>query len=207
MKGKIYLIGGGEIAKGETKIIDESIKQSASKGSFFVFFPSAAGDSAGYINTIESVYGEYFEVIAATKEKGRIFVQEAIKKASVIYLGGGTTKLLLDFFKEWELTLLLREAYERGIIIAGMSAGAQALCAYYIHEEDGLFELRKGWGFAPMCCLVHANEPSFLNSKKLYSDFAEKDDIKMIGIGEKSAWCIDNSEEYSIGDGTIWGNQ
>ena len=204
MKGKIYLIGGGEIAKGETKIIDESIKQSASRGSLFVFFPSAAGDSAGYIKIIEAVYGEYFQVVAATKEKGRSFVQDVIKKATVIYLGGGTTKLLLDFFEEWELALLLREAYEGGAIIAGMSAGAQALCAYYIHDEDELFELRKGWGFVPMCCLVHANETSFVKAKKLYSDSRGEEGVKIIGIGEKAAWCIDRSGEHSVGNGMIW---
>ncbi len=205
MKGKIYLIGGGEIAKGETKTIDESIKKATPKGSLFVFFATAADDSEDYAKTIISVFEDHFNVIVASREKGRYFMEDAIKNASVIYLGGGMTQLLLDLFEKWELVHLLREANEHGTLIVGMSAGAQALCEYYIHEEDNSFELRKGWGIVSLGCLVHANENSFLKSQELCLKSMPKK-LKFIGIGEKVSWCIDNSKEYVVGEGSIWEN-
>jgi peptidase E len=203
MAGNIYLIGGGEIDSGETKIIDDNIKQSVKKGSSFVFFPTAAKDADRYICTIESIFGDHFKVIAVTQEKGRAFAEDAIKRASVIYLGGGTTQLLLDLFNRWKLVPLLHESNERGTVIMGMSAGAQALCEHYIHEEDNLFELRDGWGIVPACCLVHATEDSFHKSQQLCSEFTHKRS-KLIGIGEGASWCIDDIKEYAIGEGSIF---
>ena len=42
----------------------------------------------------------------------------------VIYVGGGNTKSLLALWQAWELPSILREAYDRGIVLAGISAGA-----------------------------------------------------------------------------------
>ena len=201
MAGKIYLIGGGEIANGETKIIDDNIKQLIKKGSSLVFFPTAAKDADGYIRTIESIFGDHFEVTAVTQEKGRAFAEDAIKSASVIYLGGGTTQLLMDLFNRWELVPLLHESNERGTVIMGMSAGAQVLCKYYIHEENNLFELREGWGIVTACCLVHATEDSFHKSQKLCLEKR----IRLIGIGEGASWCINGIKEYAIGGGAMYG--
>src|SRR3989339_658435 len=118
MEKNIFIIGGGEIAKGETQEIDESIMKSAIKGSSFVFFGTAAGDAEGYGEIINKVFGDYFNVTVATEAKGQEFSENAIKNASVIYLGGGTTKFLIDHFEKWNLVPLLREAIERGVIVA-----------------------------------------------------------------------------------------
>ena len=42
----------------------------------------------------------------------------------VIYVGGGNTKNMLALWREWELDQVLRTAWEQGIILAGLSAGA-----------------------------------------------------------------------------------
>jgi dipeptidase E len=42
----------------------------------------------------------------------------------VIYVGGGNTKSMLAVWREWSLPEILRQAWESGIVLAGISAGA-----------------------------------------------------------------------------------
>ena len=41
-----------------------------------------------------------------------------------IYVGGGNTRSLLAVWREWQLDVYLRKAYERGIVLGGASAGS-----------------------------------------------------------------------------------
>ena len=202
MKGNIYLIGGGEIAKGETREIDLALMNEAPQGSSFVFFGTAAGESEGYFATISSVFGEHFTVGEVKKGEGRDVALAKIKSAAVIYLGGGTTQLLLDLFSEWDLVPSLREAHERGCIIAGMSAGALALSSWYIHEEENREEnhqaLKQGWGLVNVCTLVHATPERTASAKALWESDAQgsgdANESTFLAINEGSTWCINESE-------------
>lgn len=207
VKKNIILIGGGEIAKGETREIDEAIMKSASKGSSFVFFGTAAGDAEGYGDIIRKTFGEHFDVMVATEAKGREFSENAIKNASVIYLGGGTTKFLMDHFEKWNLIPLLVEAIDRGAVVVGMSAGAQALAAWYVHEDGESQEIRKGWNITgeSIGVLVHATEDSFKRAQGLVSG-SEYVNSKLYGVAQGVALLIDEkgSDFTKIGKGEIW---
>lgn len=204
----IVFIGGGEIGKGETEEIDSRIKTLALKGSSFVFFATAASDAKGYIETIKSVYGDHFNVVAATTEKGQLFSEDAIKNASVIYLGGGLTELLLEHFEEWNLVPLLTDAISKGVVVVGMSAGAQALSHCYIHEEADSMEVREGWGLTGMnaCVLVHATEESFKKARAVYDE--NKLTCGLYGISESAAlFSQDNNQQpFELGSGNVFKN-
>lgn len=204
MQGYIYLIGGGEIANGETKEIDNVIKQDATEKSSFVFFGTAAGDNAGYATAIQSVFGDRFNIVVATEEKGRKFAIDAINNSSVIYIGGGTTELLINLFEKWKLVDVLRQALKQGASIVGMSAGAQALSRWYIHEADSSMELRRGWGFVPVCLLVHANKESAKRAIAFWQRDENAKCYNFLAIGECSAWRISSLGEKKIGHGEIW---
>jgi dipeptidase E len=206
MRGDIYLIGGGEISKGETEAIDVLIKSSARPGSSLVFFPTAAGDSQGYIDAIVAVFGDIFAVVSATKDKGREFAEKSLETASVIYLGGGETQLLLDLFEGWNLIPILRGALDRGATIVGMSAGAQALCSAYIeYGTDKSMGVRRGWGIVPFSCLVHARNEFLEEAVGLYDASNEFYDRPFVAIGEGAAWYVGGmDEERKVGSGNIW---
>lgn len=204
MTNSIYLIGGGEIRGGETHLIDEDIMSLAPKGSTFVFFGFASQDNIDYSNAIKSVFGKKFKVLVPTEEKGREYAINAIKSSSVIYLGGGDTDILMQLFYDWNLVEHLSDAVERGVHVAGMSAGAQALSTWYIHEEGNTMEVRKGWGFASVCTLVHANRDSLEKAKSLWSNFHGQEHCPFVAIGESAAWRINSSGEQVIGSGHIW---
>jgi dipeptidase E len=64
----------------------------------------------------------------------------------LIFVGGGNTKSLLALWREWELDAILREAWERGIVLAGVSAGA--ICWF----EQGITDSIPG-PLTPLACL------------------------------------------------------
>ena len=82
-----------------------------------------------YYNTFHKVYTGVFNVktdvlLCVYKDADIEKWKGKIEKADVIYVGGGDTVFLIDQWKKVGLLPLLKEAYERGVIFAGLSAGA-----------------------------------------------------------------------------------
>ncbi len=204
MTGSIYLIGGGEVRDGETRDIDDELKSLVPTGSTFVFLNFAAQDSPGYAEVIASEFGDRFEVVIPTEKKGREYAIEALKSASIVYLGGGDADSLMRVVERWDLLKHLTVALERGAHIAGMSAGAQALSSWYVREENDTFELRGGWGIVPVCVQVHAQQASCDEAKSLWVASTNAREHPFIAIGECAAWCVDASDQRQVGSGTIW---
>ncbi len=203
MKGSIYLIGGGEIRKGETAAIDDELKNLTPPNSTLVFFSTAASDSQEYINTIEAVFGSTFKIIAPKESDGLAFALSAINSASIIYLGGGSTELLLNHFDKWNLVPALKQVLGRGVHLVGMSAGALALSSWYINEDKNIMELRRGWGLVSACTLVHAHQDSSSRAESLWKDNQEAKTYKFLAIGEGASWRVNQTGEQKIGDGEI----
>lgn len=204
MIGTIYLIGGGEVREGGTRLIDQNISSLVPKGTDFVFFGTASDDNRDYAEVIKSTFGSHFKVKIATREKGKDYAISAIKSASVIYLGGGQTELLLELFYEWGIEGDLVRAMERGAHIAGMSAGAQALSAYYVHEDSDAPCIKKGWGVVSGCVYVHAKKKSLANTRKLWTNHNEAYKHPFIAISENTAWRISPQGDEKVGNGEIW---
>jgi peptidase E len=79
----------------------------------------------------------------------------------VIYVGGGNTKTLLAVWRDWGVTEILREAWEAGIVLTGVSAGA--ICWFQQGLTDSFSaDLRPldCLGFLPgSCCPHYDGEP------------------------------------------------
>jgi dipeptidase E len=204
MSGTIYLIGGGELRNGDTQLIDEDLLSLSPKGSTLVFFGFASQDSTNYADTIGSIYGDKYTVVVPTEAKGRDFTVDAIKSAAIIYLGGGNTEHLMQLFARWDLVEYLRAAIERGVHVAGMSAGAQALSTWYVREEHDIFELRKGWGIVSVGVLVHANPASLGKAKLLWTDNDMADKYPFVAIEERAAWRLGTLQASKVGLGKVW---
>ena len=131
---RVICIGGGEIKNRETLAIDEYIAAEAKKAAgerraCGLFIPTASHDCMPYYNTFHKVYTGIFDIktdVALTV--GREFDREKMAakfaRADFIYVGGGNTVYMLEQWKETGLTELIRAAFERGVLIAGLSAGA-----------------------------------------------------------------------------------
>ncbi|MHB8645983.1 MAG: Type 1 glutamine amidotransferase-like domain-containing protein [Thermomicrobiales bacterium] len=64
----------------------------------------------------------------------------------IIYVGGGSTRNLLALWREWGLDRIMRDAYDRGIILCGVSAGS--ICWFGQGTTDSLFG-----PLTPIACL------------------------------------------------------
>lgn len=192
---RIILIGGGEIKDKETLPIDQQfVKLSGGKKAVIGFFPTAAGDSDGYIVT----FTDYFQGLGCQKiipvklsELSLEKSKELITQMTGIYLGGGSTQTLIEIFRKKGVDKLTKEALKNGVIVAGMSAGALALCDYYIDPdaESEKPSIEKGLGLQnTVLCAVHYKEEDKSTISRLKKEFSQ---YKIFGIREKKAILIE----------------
>ena len=85
--------------------------------------------------------------------------EKNVLQQDVVYVGGGNTKSALGVWREWGLDRTLSRAYEAGVLLCGMSAGA--MCWF----EAGITDSFWGAGYQPLAafgllpggCAVHYN--------------------------------------------------
>ena len=197
---RIICIGGGEIKNRETLAIDEYIAAEAKKAAgerraCGLFIPTASHDCMPYYNTFHKVYTGIFDIktdVALTV--GREFDREKMAakfaRADFIYVGGGNTVYMLEQWKETGLTELIRAAFERGVLIAGLSAGA--ICwfedMYSDSVVEGEYAMYSGLGWIKGKISPHYNERTLdFDETVLYNRFR--------------AWGIENNAALEFSDG------
>lgn len=134
MDKTLICIGGGELRSKETLKIDEYIARKAKqkageRRAYGLFIPTASHDSMPYFNSFRKTYTSVFDVkadVALTVygEMSLLKIEEKFHKADFIYVGGGDTIFMLKHWEKTGLLTLVKDAYERGVLICGLSAGA-----------------------------------------------------------------------------------
>jgi len=136
----LALIGGGEFSFGETKEIDRLLlSRMPADNRTVAFLPTASG-SAEYA----SHFGAYLKAMDASVEVVNVPVYRVrdarrqknlltIANAGMVYLGGGVTNNLLATLRESAADLAMRDAADRGAVIAAI--GAAASC-FGTHARD-----------------------------------------------------------------------
>ena len=134
MDKTLICIGGGELRTKETLPIDGYIARRAKeragdRRAYGLFIPTASHDSMPYFNSFRKTYTSVFDIKAdvALTVHGEMSLEkiaEKFQKADFLYIGGGDTVFMLGHWQETGLLPLIRDAYERGVIVCGLSAGA-----------------------------------------------------------------------------------
>lgn len=134
MDKRLICIGGGELKTKETLKIDGYIAELAKthageKRAYGLFIPTASHDSMPYFNSFRKTYTSVYDIKAdvALTVYGEMDLEriaEKFQKADFIYVGGGDTVFMLEHWKKSGMLELIRDAYERGVIVCGLSAGA-----------------------------------------------------------------------------------
>jgi len=125
----------------------------------FCFIHTASGDNAGYLaRSYEAMTDINCDVTHLQLfTQPNVPVREHILKSDVIWVGGGSVANLLAIWKLHEVDVALREAYENGVILGGVSAGS--ICWHQGGPTDSFGpELRtvtNGLGFLPYGNAVH----------------------------------------------------
>lgn len=135
----IAMGGGGFSMEPENLLLDQYILGLVNKEKPKVcFLPTASGDAEDYIARFYACY----QTLPSTPSHLSLFklpnadLRTLVLDQDIIYVGGGSTKNLLALWKEWELDKILKEAWESGVILAGLSAGS--ICWFEQGVTDSL---------------------------------------------------------------------
>lgn len=142
--GKIVALGGGEIGRPgypvETTEIDKEIVRLSCKSSpKLLFIPTASGDDERYLKCVENHFGKEFgcnvQPLYLIKEKLDFDeIKNRILSSDIIYVGGGNTLKMMMMWRKLGVDKILLEAYEKGIVLSGLSAGS--ICWFKYGDSD-----------------------------------------------------------------------
>jgi len=210
---QIIAIGGGGFGREikNLKIEKYIINQSDKKNPSICFIPTATGDDGGYINNF---YKAFDSLDCKTSHidffKRTINLKEHINKQDIVFVGGGNTKSMLAVWKEWELDKILKNAYKKGTIMSGVSAGA--ICWFNKGITDSwkdhqailpCMSFVKG-----ICCPHYDEEPEripyvkkILKNKEIDSCYAIEGFCAMHLVNDKPKYSVnfgDNNKCYEV---------
>lgn len=197
---RILAIGGGELKNHETLEIDTYIAAEAKKAAgerraCGLFLPTASHDCMPYYNTFHKVYTGIFDIktdVALTvgREIDAEKMRAKFERADFLYVGGGNTVYMVEQWQKTGLLSYIRDAYERGVLIAGLSAGA--ICWFDEMYTDSLIEgeyaVYPGLGWIKGKISPHYNERML--------DFDE-----IVLYNRFRAWGIENNAALEFSDG------
>ena len=127
MKQIIAMGGGGFSMEPDNLALDRYVLEQTDKSLPEVcFLPTASGDADSYLVKFYAAFAQ----LTCKPSHLSLFRLPAADLASfvfekdVIYVGGGNTRSMLGLWREWGLDEILREAWNRGVVLAGLSVGA-----------------------------------------------------------------------------------
>lgn len=200
MTRRFICIGGGEIRSKETLPIDEQIaimakERAGEKRAVAVFVGTASHDSLPYFNSFRKTYTSNFDIKAdlallTKKDIPMDKIQGKLMNADLIYVGGGNTIFMLDTWRKTGFLEMILDAYNRGVIIAGLSAGA--ICwfekIYTDSVEGSKYAVSDGLGILKGMMSPH------------YDDRPEFDDIAK---NSPLAYAVENKSALVFEDETL----
>ena len=162
MSRQIIAIGGGGFGRNpgqgiiEKYILDQALKSNP----HICFIPTATGDDLTY----KESYYSTFTKLKCTPTHLDFFkrtpnLKQLIEKQDIIFVGGGNTKSMLAVWRDWGLNVILQDAYEAGVIMCGVSAGA--ICWFQKGVTDswsGELKVMDCLGFIDGACCPHYDE-------------------------------------------------
>ena len=197
IKRQIIAIGGGGFGRDvkHTKIEKYILDQTKKDNPHVLFLPTASAEDKSYIDNYYACFESlnckpnHISFFARTPRLNGLF-----NKADVIYVGGGNTKSMLAVWREWKVDILLRRAYEKGVLMTGVSAGAicwfkqgitdswasnlntinclgfinEMCCPHYLEEPDrkpSVYDMIKNGKAMNGYCLDGGSAAHFVNEK------------------------------------------
>ncbi|MCK8681669.1 peptidase E [Streptomyces lichenis] len=162
---RMALLGGG-FSTDEDGLLDDWVLGLTGRSRPRVcFVPTASGDAEGYVERFHAAF-EGRECEASVLRLSRRTLDDAALRSfllsqDVVYVGGGSTANLLAVWRAHGVDRLLREAYERGTLLCGISAGANCWAeASHTDSFGPLGPLRDGLGLLPgSVCPHYDSEP------------------------------------------------
>ena len=202
----IIAIGGhwvGSVDPIDTALHQYILDQSGKKKPKVCFIPTAVGDSSGTVCQVDNVftklncdystlllynYGDkgakrrYRDAFPRCVYGNKETVRDHILAQDVIIVCGGNTFNMLALWRAWGVDVALKEAYDKGIVMAGGSAGGNCWFeqsttdSFWMSKEDPFANLDDGLGFLKGSFCPHYDGEKYRRS--FYMGGIEKGDLK-----------------------------
>jgi peptidase E len=160
--------GGGFTMEPNNPLLDDFVLSlTRASEPRILFLPTASGDTAAQINAFKDRFS-HRNCIAEHVSLFRLRetdrpLAEVVLDQDIVYVGGGSMRNLLAIWRAHGLDQLLVRAWEAGIVLAGLSAGAMCWFQAGITRSSGAPEPLAGLGLLAGSLTVHADgEPERL---------------------------------------------
>jgi peptidase E len=168
-KRVILAMGGGgfTMEPGNPALDDFILSLSPVPAPRLLFLPTASGDPTAQITAFHERFGDRLcraECLSLFRRHGsERTLREIVLDQDILYIGGGSMRNLLAIWRAHELDRLLAEAWRKGIVLAGLSAGAMCWFEGGVTRSSGPPEPIDGLGLLQGSLTVHADgEPERL---------------------------------------------
>jgi peptidase E len=200
VNGTILALGGGGFTMGPgDPALDQLVLELAGGASpRILFLPTAGGDAAAQIAAFYGAFGDRPcrpQVLSLFRLHGTsTAIRDVVLEQDVVYVGGGSMRNMLAIWRAHGLDAILREAWEREIVLAGLSAGAMCWFEGGITMSAGPPAVIEGLGFLHGSLSVHADgEPQRLPA---FYDAVRSGELP-------GGWALDDGVGLVIEGGTV----
>lgn len=163
---RVALLGGGFSLDDDGLLDDWLLGHARTTRPRVCFVPTASGDAAAYIDRFYDVFrsrhaGEPTVLPLFRRELDDEALRAFVLAQDVVYVGGGNTANMLAVWRTHGVDRLLCEAYDRGTLLCGISAGANCWAEGSHTDSFGpLTFLPDGLGLLPgSVCPHYDSEP------------------------------------------------
>jgi dipeptidase E len=174
---QIVAFGGGgfSMESGNRLLDDYVLGLSAAERPRVCFLPSASGDADHYIVRFYRAFPadrcEASHISLFRREQGPGDLRAHLLAQDLIYVGGGSVVSLLGVWRAHGVDSILREAWKRGVVLCGLSAGSLCWFSEAVTGFHGAPRPVDGLGLLPFSNCVHYGCDS--NRRKAYHDLLQ----------------------------------
>jgi peptidase E len=157
---RIVAMGGGGFSAGADPALDRYVLDVAERGCPRIcLLPTAGGDAE---EQIQRFYRAYHDLPCEPTHLSLfrlgtkpVDLRSLLLGQDVVYVGGGSLLNLLAIWRAHGLDLILREAWERGVVLSGISAGSMCWFSAGVTTGYGVPRAVEGLGLLPASNSVH----------------------------------------------------
>ncbi len=215
--GKLMIIGGGEDKKNEKIILKEFVRLAGGDSAKIVIMTCATNlpeeVAKEYTDVFEEIGGPSIKVATLDiRERSQANAPEAVETlldATGVFFTGGSQLQLVRSIGGTKIDTVLHDLYDKGLIIAGTSAGASMMSSVMIIEGStgetatvGLTTLGGGLEFL-RGVIVDQHFAQRGRTHRLISAIARYPHFLGIGIDEDTALIVCDTLCNVIGQGSI----
>ena len=203
--------GGGFTMKERSSALDRFVLELTGKSSPRIcFLPTASGDQREQLLWFHERFRlmrcQISDLSLFHLSRDRVDPRTLLLSQDAIYVGGGSMRNMLAIWREHQIDTAMREAWEAGVVLAGLSAGAMCWFEGGISMSSGGPDPVTGLGLLAGSLSVHRTSepwrlPAYLRAVahgRLPGGYAADDGAALLFAGRRLVECVASQPGRSI---------